>query len=179
MQITSENFIEAIKHQDEDALKYILDEYGWIIKTVIKRHLTHLESCQEECMNDVLMGIWLNIERFDPDKSTFKNWVAGIARYKALNYVRKYLKELEYEDINPIQQVEEEGIDVELTKNELSENITQMLNCLKPKDRELFIKLYVEEQTVSEVSHEIGVKPDTIYNRLSRAKKHLRVLFHH
>ena len=50
----------------------------------------------------------------------------------------------------------------------------RMLDSLKPVDRELFIRLYVEEQSMEEVSRETGIKKEVIYNRLSRSKRKLR-----
>lgn len=177
MRITEENFIEQLKLGNEKALEYILQTYGWIIKTVVKKHLYNLEIYQEECINDILMGIWTHIDRFDPTKSTFKNWVAGIAKYKALNYVRKYLKDLEQENIEDIELSHEDNSYKQMVQNELDENITKMLECLKPRDRELFIKIYVEEQDLDQVSAEMGVKRDVIYNRVSRGKKKIQQLF--
>lgn len=177
MRITEENFIEQIQLKNEKALEYILTTYGWIIKTVVKKHLYNLETYQEECINDILMGIWTHIDRFDPDKSTFKNWVAGIAKYKALNYVRKYLKDLEQENIDDIELSQEDNSYAQVVQHELDENITKMLGCLKSKDRELFIKLYVEEKDIEEISSQMGVKRDVIYNRVSRGKKKIQQLF--
>lgn len=177
MRITEENFVQQVKLRNEKALEYILHTYGWIIKTVVKKHLYKLEVHQEECINDVLMGIWMNIDRFDPDKSTFKNWVAGIAKYKSLNYVRKYLRDLEHENIDDVELTTDDSSYGDIVKHELDENLSKMLKCLKPEDKELFIKLYVEEQDIEQVSSQMGLKKDVIYNRLSRGKKKIQQLF--
>lgn len=52
--------------------------------------------------------------------------------------------------------------------------LEQMLSCLNETDRSLFLKLYVEEADINEVSRETGMKKSSIYNRLSRGKKHIR-----
>lgn len=52
-----------------------------------------------------------------------------------------------------------------------------MLDCLKPVDRELFWKLYVEEEDMESVSRSIGMSRPVIYNHLSRGKKKLRNLY--
>jgi RNA polymerase sigma factor (sigma-70 family) len=99
LRITEENFVAQIKLRNEDALEYVLDHYGWILKTVIKRHLASLPNLYEECMNDCLLAIWNNIEQFDPARNSFQNWAGAIAKYKAIDYVRKHLKELESKNI--------------------------------------------------------------------------------
>ena len=70
--------------------------------------------------------------------------------------------------------VHEDKTLAQIVDREISQEVEQMLSCLKPKDRELFYKLYVEEKTMGQVSLETGMKQEVIYNRLSRGKKKLR-----
>ncbi|MDU0322545.1 sigma-70 family RNA polymerase sigma factor [Clostridium butyricum] len=176
MKINEENFLDQLKKKNEKALDYVIDTYGWIIKSVIKKHLYNLQSVQDECINDVLLGLWNNIDKFDENKSEFKNWIAGIAKFKAIDYKRKYLRELDNENVDDLNITVDDSIN-ELLKNELSLEMQEMMNSLKEKDRELFYKLYVEEIEVDKVSQETGIKRDVIYNRVSRAKKKLRDIF--
>lgn len=176
MKINEENFLNQLKKKNEKALDYVIDTYGWIIKSVIKKHLYNLQSVQDECINDVLLGLWNNIDKFDENKSEFKNWIAGIAKFKAIDYKRKYLRELDNENLDDLNITVDDSIN-ELLKNELSLEMQEMINSLKEKDRELFYKLYVEEIEVDKVSQETGIKRDVIYNRVSRAKKKLRDIF--
>lgn len=106
MIITKDNFIDELKNKNEDALYYVIDNYSWILKTVISKHLFKIKDYEEECINDCLLGIWNNIDLFNPEKSSFKNWVAGIAKYKSIDYLRKYLKDSENENIDFILQIE-------------------------------------------------------------------------
>lgn len=174
MKINEENFIIHLKNRNEKALEYVIDNYGWIIKSIVRKHLYNLESYQQECINDILLGVWNNINSFNEEKSTFKNWVAGISKYKTIDYRRKYLKELENANLDDLELKVEDNSHIELTKKELSNDLEQMLSCLKNKDRELFIKLYVEDQDIDYISKEMGVKRDVIYNRVSRGKKSIK-----
>lgn len=65
-----------------------------------------------------------------------------------------------------------------MIEREISEEVEMMLDSLKPSDRELFMKLYVEEKPIDQVSRETGIKKEVIYNRLSRGKRKLRKQFH-
>jgi hypothetical protein len=44
LKITEENFIDEMKKGNEKALEYVIDNYAWIIKTVLKKHLFYLED---------------------------------------------------------------------------------------------------------------------------------------
>jgi RNA polymerase sigma-70 factor, ECF subfamily len=177
MRINEENFVKELKKGNEKAIDYVIDNYSWIIKTVVSRHLYGLTAYQDECINDILMATWLNIKSFDENRSEFKNWVAGVAKYKSLEYKRKYLKHQEYENIEDLNIEVEDIVHKELIENELTEDANEMLSCLKPCDRELFLKLYVEEKDIEKIASETGMSRDVIYNRVSRGKRKIKNIF--
>ncbi|EEP52318.1 sigma factor [Clostridium butyricum] len=37
-----------------------------------------------------MLGLWNNIDKFYENKSEFKNWIAGIAKFKAIDYSLKF-----------------------------------------------------------------------------------------
>lgn len=177
MKITEENFIVELKKKNEKALEYLIDNYGWIIKTVASKHLVQFPHLIDECMNDVLMDIWNNSHRFDEKKGSIKNFIAGVSKFKSIDYKRKYMKDLYNKDISDMNiEVKDTMLESEL-KVELSDETEGMLACLKKDDRELFMKLYVEDKKVEEVAKETGMSRNVIYNRLSRSRKKLKSLF--
>lgn len=174
MIITEENFIEELRSRNEDGLYFIIENYGWIIKSVISKHLFYLRSHQEECFNDCLYGVWENIGSFDSSRSSFGNWLGGIARYKSIDYLRKHLKTRDERDIDDLDiKVEDTSIDG-LLKEELDEEINYILSYLSEKDRILFKRFYLKEETVREISADTNIKEGTLYSRLSRGKEKIR-----
>ena len=177
MKINEDNFVEQLKFRNEKALEYVIDNYGRIVKSIVKKHLFSLQDYQEECINDVFLAVWENIESYRPMRSSFVNWIAGIARYKAIDYKRKYLKRIQTENLEDVTAGEEDREQMKMIEEELSEEMEEMLSCLSPEDRELFMKLYVEEMEPEEVSRQTGMKKDVIYNRVSRGRRKIRKLF--
>jgi RNA polymerase sigma-70 factor (ECF subfamily) len=174
MKITEENFINQLQNKNEKALKYVIDTYGWVIKSIVKKHLYNLQSHQDECINDILLGVWNNINSFDNSKNSFKSWVAAISKYKTIDYRRKYLKDLRNENIDNIEILGKEEVFEEVTKKEIDKEIDDLLSCLKDEDKKIFIKLYVEQQDINYISNDMGLKKDVIYNRISRGKRKLK-----
>lgn len=177
MKIMEDNFVFQLKKRNEKALEYVIDNYSWIIKSIVKKNLYNLEGYQEECINDILLGIWNNIDRFNGEKSTFQNWVAGIARYKTIDYRRKYLKDLKNKNIDHVEIASQDSIDKDIIRKDLKKDLDNMLKCLKKEDRELFVKLYIEQDKIDYISRETGLKRDVIYNRISRGKRKIRKIF--
>lgn len=175
MMIQEDNYIKELKRHNEKALCYVIDTYASYLNAVIVRHLGSLISYREECLNDVVFKIWQHIDQFDENRNTFKNWIGAVARYQAIDYVRKYLKDTE------LMQLKEEivGQDMlgELLKEELTQEMEDMLACLEEKDKKLFRMLYVEQLDIEEIAADTGISKGNIYKRVSRGKKKIRELF--
>ena len=128
-------------------------------------------------MNDVLLAIWDHIIPFQPEKNSFKNWIAAIAKYKKrLDYLRKYQKEQMEVSLETAEcdRIMESKLPVVADADEISEEMEALLSCLSKRDRDLFLRLYVEEESVAEISQSAKLRKSVIYNRLSRKKKKLR-----
>ncbi len=171
MKVSEENFVVQMQAHNEEALQYIIKNYGWVIKTVVTKHLRRLPWYQEECMNDVLLAAWNNVDRFDQRAGSFKNWLAGVAKYTALNYVRKYKHEIEQEELKENSMEETE---YQKSQMEMKEAFEELISCLNERDRELFIQLYYEDESMEKISEITGVEKSVLYNRISRAKKTIR-----
>lgn len=174
MKIKEDNFLGLLKKGNERALEYVIEQYGGLVKSIIKKHLYRLPEYQDDCMNDVFLGIWNNIHHFDERKSTFKNWIAGISKYKAIDFSRKHLKHMQDECIDLLEIASEDTSFRELVKQELDRDLDELLKNLKEEDRLLFLKLYVEEQEMDSICRDTGLKRNVIYNRLSRGRQKLR-----
>jgi len=169
--------VTLIKKRNEKGIEMLINEYSPLIKSIVKKHLYNLEQYHEECINDVYMGIWNNINNFDNEKNILKNWVAAITKYKSIDYRRKYLKITRQVDISELAIESDFNLEQEILKDEIEEEIQELLKALSPIDKKLFIRLFVDENSVVEVSNEFNIKPSVLYNRVSRGKSKLRSLF--
>jgi len=171
-----EEICALIKRRNEKGMELLINEYAPLIKAIVKKHLYNLPQYYEECINDVYLSIWNNIASFNKEKNIFKNWVAAVTKYKAIDYKRKYIKTLEHVDILELDIESDFTIEKEALKNELEYELEDLLRNLNMLDKQLFIKLFVKEESIEEVSEEFNLKPSVIYNRVSRGKSKLRSL---
>lgn len=170
------NFIIGIKNRNEEALCYIIEKYGGLVRSVIGKHLYLLTEEQEECFDDVFLNIWEHIDSFDERQNSFKNWIAGIARYRSIDYLRRYRKRFEDVALPENVAVEDQEL-LRLIDREISEETEAILQCLKPEDRDLFEKLYIEEMPMEVVCENFQTNKNVIYKRISRARKRMRERF--
>lgn len=174
LQITEENFIVQIQQKNEDALGFVIQQYGWIIKTVAKKHLQQQPELTDECINDVLLAVWQHIASFDRSKSSFENWLAGVSRYKAIDCKRKYLKRIKEEPLYTAEETADATNSLRRLEEEINEEMREMLACLNKQDRGIFERMFWKGESVKEISASMGMKETAVYNHVSRGKKKLR-----
>lgn len=161
--------IIGIKNKNEFALKKFIDIYGPIIKAVIKKILWKYPDLVEEVMNDTLLKIWDNIESYNSEISSFKNWSCSIARYRSIDALKNEIlyQKLKSESDRPTYYTDSYPVLEE-------ETINKILSELGSEDKELFKLLYIEGYNYNEISNLTGKSKDYLYNRISRAKSKLR-----
>ena len=169
-----------LKEKDPEAIDMIIDTYGSLVKSIIIKNLFLHKEIWEECFNDVLMAIWNNPERFDDKKSNFKNWICAIAKYKAIDTLRREFKHQETfvsmdceSDIDWLHTSYFVENGIELIDDSLEE-LNKLLCCLSDDDKDIFFRRYVNDQPVYEIAKEKNITHDHIYSRISRGKKKIK-----
>ncbi|MEI4828388.1 sigma-70 family RNA polymerase sigma factor [Bacillus sp. FJAT-53711] len=174
MKSNDTNFIRRLQRQKEDALEFIVDTYLPLIKGITYKILAPLENkgVIEECVNDIFLSIWNNSKKFHGDQADFKKWICAIAKFKAIDYYRKSVTNVElpqnYMDLNAEKSVEDELILIE-NRNEL----IKLINQLEPVDREIFIMKFLLGLKTEDIAEKFGLTRAAIDNRIYRGKKKL------
>ena len=179
--ITEKNYIERLRKKDEAALEYVIERYGGLLYSILRKKLTLLPDKVDECFDDVLLKAWEHINDYDENKCEFKGWLAAIARYQAIDYLRKAKREefgqmgQSLEDM-PV----EPGADDDrfrMLEESIDDETEKILACLNPEDREIFRRLYLEGDSIDDISRDMNLSKEQIYNHTSRGKKKIRNLY--
>lgn len=166
MEIKDNNFINELKKKNEKALEYVVYNYGGAMKAAIRRILYSYPEDAEECLYDSILKIWENINYFDPDKSSFSNWVCAVAKYSALDRLRKLAR------IEPLSDIDNIQIADKNTDNDLfNEFFSELISCLSDEDKNLFIRLFWHGETYDEISRKLNRDKKTLFNHVSRGRK--------
>lgn len=175
MKANETNFITLIRQQNEEGILYVIDTYGGYLRSIVRQRLFALPNQIDECINDIFLGIWKNIDCYDETKGSFQNWIAGIARLEAIDYLRKASRECKTVCLDSDSELSYEDSQIHaLIEKDLSEETASLLSCLNAKDQELFYRIYGNEETPEQVSSELGITRNNLYVRLLRGKKKMR-----
>ncbi|MDB0440001.1 sigma-70 family RNA polymerase sigma factor [Clostridioides difficile] len=164
--------IKNIIKKKEKGMEMLIDEYGNFITSIVRRTLVNAKIYEEECIDDVLLAIWNNIEKFDNEKNSFKNWIGSISKYRAINYRKKYISSDAYLNI---EHEEIPYIDKELDMREIEEEINDLISTLNDKDAEIFRRYYLEDISLKDIAIQNETTVENLHNRLSRGRKKLRL----
>lgn len=172
MKVTEHNVVQQIASKNEKAIAFIIQQYGGLLTAIIKRHVHYNQQEYEECMDDVLLAIWQHIDAFDEQRNSFKQWIAAIAKYKAIDYERRMIKSQQ-------QFVNREITDELYGKQPVSikQDVEDVLSELNPTERNIFEKYYLEGVPSREMAKQMNVQESWIHNKLSRGRKKLKQKF--
>lgn len=165
--MNEEKIIQGIKNRDEKSLRAFIDSYGPVMKASIYKVLTFNENVRMEVLNDSVLAVWDNIDSFDPARSSFKNWCAGVARYKAIDALRKEIrhKSVDLDEVSPYLSTDD---DISIDETE------EILKVLDEKDREIFRKLFIEGYSYDDLAKVYDISKAGLYNRVARGKKKIK-----
>lgn len=171
-EINKDNYIKALREKNIEALDFIMDTYSNLIFKVAYKVLNKREL-SEECINDVFLKVWNNIDRFNKEDDKFKNWICTITKYTAIDMLRSEKKHsnnlsIEEEVINSKSELEKDfqnDNDLLIIKNEI--------NSMDKIDREIFIRRFYYGEKIRVISEKLGMTDNAINLRILRGRKRL------
>ena len=139
-----------------------------IIKLITK-------ETNEDLEQEVFIKVWKNTDKYK-EQGSFKSWINTVAK----NVSKDYLKSPQYKNRN----TEDDEIlstvkdkkqtpELRLITNDRQKRITEAINSLKPKFREVVMLCEIYGYTYEEASFKLKCPVGTIKSRLYNAKKEL------
>lgn len=163
--MNTSKMIKGIQQREEKALVAFVDQYGPVMKGVIVKTVPGFSYLWGEILNDSTLAVWEDIERYDQTRGSFQSFVARVAKYKAIDALRKEVRHshppLEAELVGAAG-TEEMGV------------VEEVLSYLSEEDQRIFRLLFVDGYDYDEVAEMTGLKKGTLYTRVSRGRETLR-----
>ena len=127
-----------------------------------------------ELTSDVFFAVWENRLEL-PEIRNFNAYIYRIAKFKALNYLRKRNLPTVNLDEMPLDLFartsttpEDDCISAETVRE-----INRAIESLPPRCREVFRLSYIEDLSNREIGEQLGISPRTVENHMYAALKHL------
>lgn len=165
----TEDLIQKLKNQDEQALSYLYDQYAGSLMGIIVRILGNKEVA-EEILQKTMLKVWNGINTFDPNKSSLYTWMATIARNSAID--KRRLKSFQHQE-------KTDSIDSLVYQPQGGEtstagiDVSKLTAKLEPKYKDVLDYVYLMGYTQQETSEKLGIPLGTVKTRLRLAIKSL------
>ncbi len=175
--------IGQLKKKKEFALEQAMDIYidpvYSLASTILRGYGQTVDI--EECVQDVFIDAWNKISEYDPGRGKLKTWLLILCKYKALSYKRRLSRQnrvFKIEDLKrESQQIEASNVEASFLAKEERQKIIEAIRSLPDLDRQIFLRVYILDESIEEVSKSLGLSRQAVDNRLWRGRKALRKYF--
>ncbi|HEX2051824.1 MAG TPA: sigma-70 family RNA polymerase sigma factor [Actinomycetota bacterium] len=167
---------DRLMARDEEALGEVIAVHGGVIYGVARRVVAD-PTLAEEVAQDTFLALWRRPGAFDPQRGSLQAWLAGIARNKSVDLVRREQSLRRTADVLA-SEAEAFGAPVERPERRVDERdeVRAALVQLTPVQREAVVLAYFGGRTYREVATELGIPEGTAKTRLRDGLVKLRDL---
>lgn len=164
--------IAGLRDGDSQAVETLMQQYGPFLRYILAPILPNAGE-REECFSEVITRIWQKQAQYDPEKGSWKAWMAAIARNTALNWNRNRKQTEPLSEEIPTDTMIPEDI---LLRKERQKALEQALLQVSRQERLLFYRKYYYLQSTAQIARELGMSERAVEGKLYRLKKKLRNL---
>jgi len=157
-------------------------------KDIVKNNQSNVKSIirlitketNEDLEQEVYIKVWKNSEKYK-EQGAFKSWVNTIAKNVSKDYLRSVQKRnqdslVDDEEIMNNVRDKKSTPELKLISNDRQKRITEAINTLKPKFKEVVMLCEIYGYTYEDAAFKLKCPVGTIKSRLYNAKKELAVL---
>lgn len=165
------NMAAIAQDQDQDAFAEIFRHFAPRVKAFLMKSGAD-PSLAEECMQDVMATLWRKAGMYDPSRASVATWIFTIARNRRIDLLRRYARP-EPEELPWGPEQAPDPADA-LAMQQDTTRLTEALNDLPEKQRELIRHAYFGDLSHTEIAIATGLPLGTIKSRIRLALDRLR-----
>ncbi|MCL2637388.1 MAG: sigma-70 family RNA polymerase sigma factor [Oscillospiraceae bacterium] len=156
----------------EKGIARIMNEYMAFVYTIVYGKLSGITSKQEieECVSDVFYEVYRTRSSIDLEKGSLKAYIAVLSKRRAVDLFRRLVKrvgEVSTDDLNLL--TSGENVENSVINAETSEILLTEIKNLGEPDSQVIIRKYYLGQSTKIISKALGLKPNTVDKKVSRA----------
>ena len=168
-----DRLVEKLKQHDEKALTRIIEQQSRLVASVISNTSKGSLSKEdiEEVTADVFVTLWNNAEKVQEGK--LKGYLCSIAKTRALNKIKSlhHNTVLNIDDYDP---EDDFSIADDTEKKDIHRELREVITEIPLPDREILIRYYYYEQTVSQIARETDINIETVKSKLRRTREKIK-----
>ena len=166
-----EKILSAVKNRDEKVMAGIIEKYSKLLWKIVSSIIINAGSAEdiEECVADVFIDLWLNPDKYNPEKSKLSSYLSIVARTNAIDKYRQMARRKEVLIEEVVITYKSEIID-EIIENEEKEKLISLIKELEETDREIIIRRFYYGQKPKEIAVALDMQGTQVEKRLYQTK---------
>lgn len=167
---TDAELVKRIIDGDAELFGELMQRYeAKLLRYVV--YLTHDEPAASDVVQETFIRTYQNLRGYN-DAYKFSSWIFRIAHNQAMNMLKRYARETGLENINEpsAESTTVRDIDREI----LRDDMTECMNDLEPRYREVLMLQYIEHMKYSDIADVVHAPPSTVGVWAKRARERLR-----
>ena len=176
--VSDDSIIKRLHQRDESALQDIRKLYGSICYQMAFRILDSHEDA-EECVNDMLLGVWDSIPPHLP--MSLQAYLITLVRRSAIDKVKRETRQKRGTTVctlvlDELAEIIPSGEQIEsvVEQRELVSALKRFLDTLKPQTRYIVLHRYLLSESVQTISESTNMSENAVKQILSRSRSKLR-----
>ena len=167
--MTETEIIQGCKELDTHCQRALVKKYSGLLYTVCRRYCGE-DYNSKEALQEGLIRIFKYIEKFDPSKGSFLNWMKRIMSNESLKILKKNGNRLTID----VEELELPAISVNALDNLHEEELINLIQKLPQGYREVFNMYVIDGYSHKEIAEILSITDSTSRSQLARAKKLLQ-----
>lgn len=168
---TDESLMASIRTGDHDAFRELYRRHARRVFGFARRAVGPTRA--DEVAHDVLFTVWRKADGFDPEKGTFRAWLAQVTRRKVANELRTAKRDRDVPGLDEAS-VEAEHADDSAWTEQRRRALAQAIAALPLHEREALSLAFLDELSHEEVARFLSVPLGTAKTRIRSALRRLR-----
>jgi RNA polymerase sigma-70 factor, ECF subfamily len=175
--ISDDELMKAVVNRQEDALASIYQRYESLLRTVIMNVIRD-ESEVDDVLHDVLLQVWEQADRYNPNEKGLRGLLVTLARRRAFDRLRRraaYRRATEglKTDVDNPLTFETATMTGEVEVNDLSKLLKRVIQALPEAQKEVINLTFFKGMSQREIAAKRQISLGTVKTRLQLAQRKL------
>lgn len=139
----------------------------------IALHITRQDALARDAVQETFLQLWCNAARFDPAAGSAEAWVSAILRFRAIDLVRKHMREPPGMDVPELTEASPDPLEC-LAAQSTAAAVRACLGRLRWQYRRVLVLAFIEDLTHVEVAERLHMPLGTVKSIIRRSLRALR-----
>jgi RNA polymerase sigma-70 factor (ECF subfamily) len=176
--LTDDDLVDVLRMGCNDALAVLFERHSALVFR-IARAILHDDGEAEETVQKVFLDIFRAVNKFNPDRGTFKTWLLQYAYHRSIDrrqhlQSNRFYSRDELDELMPAELFNGPGHLLCLPPQEVACLVEQVLATLESRQRRVIELTYFEGLTAEEIAIRTGDSASSVRHKLYRGLAKLR-----